>query len=61
MLVFGVTALLAAAISITLPESKDIKLPSTIDQAEKIGCNGNDGNDGNVLLLKTIENSSFKS
>ncbi|XP_050436083.1 solute carrier family 22 member 4-like [Adelges cooleyi] len=37
MLVFGVTAFLVAAITMTLPESKNIKLPNTVDQAEQIG------------------------
>lgn len=37
MLVFGMTALAAAAITMTLPESKNIKLPDTIDEAKGIG------------------------
>lgn len=37
MLVFGMTALAAAAITMTLPESKNIKLPDTIDEAKEIG------------------------
>ncbi|XP_060853178.1 solute carrier family 22 member 4-like [Rhopalosiphum padi] len=37
MLVFGLTALAAAAITMTLPESKNIKLPDTINEAEGIG------------------------
>lgn len=37
MVVFGVAALLAAALTMTLPESKNIKLPDTIDEAERIG------------------------
>lgn len=37
MLLFGVTAFLAAAITMTLPESKNVKLPDTIDEAEKVG------------------------
>lgn len=37
MLVFGATAFLAAAVTMTLPESKNIKLPDTIDEAERIG------------------------
>lgn len=32
-------ALLGAAITMTLPESKNIKLPDTIDEAERIGIN----------------------
>ncbi|VVC31716.1 Hypothetical protein CINCED_3A018320 [Cinara cedri] len=37
MLVFGVVSLIAATITMTLPESKNIKLPDTIDEAEQIG------------------------
>lgn len=37
MLVFGVTSLMAAAITMTLPETKNIKLPDTVDEAENIG------------------------
>jgi OCT family organic cation transporter-like MFS transporter 4/5 len=37
MTLFGVAALLAAALTMTLPESKNIKLPDTIDEAERIG------------------------
>jgi len=37
MLLFGVAAFVAAAITVTLPESKNIKLPDTIDEAEHIG------------------------
>lgn len=37
MLVFGVASLIAAAITITLPESKNIKLPDTVDDAEQLG------------------------
>jgi len=37
MLLFGVTAFLAAAITMTLPESKNVKLPDTIDEAENVG------------------------
>ncbi|XP_050537515.1 solute carrier family 22 member 21-like isoform X2 [Daktulosphaira vitifoliae] len=37
MLLFGVTSFIAAAITMTLPESKNIKLPNTVDQAEQIG------------------------
>lgn len=37
MLVFGMTAFAAAVITMSLPESKNIKLPDTIDEAEKIG------------------------
>lgn len=50
MLVFGAAALSAAAITMTLPESKDIKLPNTIDQAEKIG---------NADQIKTVDESSL--
>lgn len=39
MFVFGVTSLMAAAITMTLPETKNIKLPDTIDEAENIGVN----------------------
>lgn len=39
MSVFGLTALVAAAITMTLPESKNIKLPDSIDEAERIGTN----------------------
>jgi len=39
MSVFGLTALVAAAITTTLPESKNIKLPDSIDEAERIGTN----------------------
>ncbi|XP_025207596.1 solute carrier family 22 member 21-like [Melanaphis sacchari] len=39
MLVFGLTAFAAAGITMTLPESKNIKLPDTINEAEKIGTN----------------------
>lgn len=39
MTVFGLTALVAAVITMTLPESKNIKLPDTINEAEKIGIN----------------------
>jgi len=49
MLVFGVTALVAAAITMTLPESKNIKLPDTIVEAERIGIDR--------LLPENIENS----
>lgn len=37
MFVFGMTAFAAAAITMTLPESKNIKLPDTIDEAKGIG------------------------
>jgi len=37
MIVFGVTAFVAAFITMTMPESKNIKLPDTIDEAEQIG------------------------
>lgn len=47
MLVFGVTALVAAAITMTLPESKNIKLPDTVVEAERI----------DRLLSENIENS----
>uniref|UniRef100_A0A2S2PNW3 Solute carrier family 22 member 4 n=1 Tax=Schizaphis graminum TaxID=13262 RepID=A0A2S2PNW3_SCHGA len=46
MLVFGLTALAAAAITMTLPESKNIKLPDTINEAEGIGTD---------VKLKNIE------
>lgn len=49
MLVFGVTALVAAAITMTLPESKNIKLPDTVVEAERIGIDR--------LLPENIENS----
>lgn len=38
MILFGATALVAAAITTTLPESKNVKLPDTIDEAEQIGA-----------------------
>lgn len=37
MLVFGIVSFIAATITMTLPESKNIKLPDTIDEAEQIG------------------------
>ncbi|VVC31718.1 Hypothetical protein CINCED_3A010671 [Cinara cedri] len=37
MIVFCATSILGAAITTTLPESKNIKLPDTIDEAERIG------------------------
>jgi len=49
MLVFGVTALMAAALTMTLPESKNIKLPDTIVEAERIGIDR--------LLPENVENS----
>jgi len=45
MLVFGLTALAAAAITMTLPESKNIKLPNTINEAEEIGTDIKPKND----------------
>lgn len=39
MSVFAVTAFMAAVITMTLPESKNIKLPDTIDEAKRIGIN----------------------
>lgn len=39
MSVFGSTALVGAIITMTLPESKNIKLPDTINEAENIGIN----------------------
>lgn len=47
MLVFGVTALIAAVITMTLPESKNIKLPDTVNEAEQIGISS--------PLINTIE------
>ncbi|XP_025207592.1 solute carrier family 22 member 5-like [Melanaphis sacchari] len=49
MFVFGTTALLAAAITMTLPESKNIKLPDTVVEAEQIGIDR--------LLPENVENS----
>ncbi|XP_025421099.1 solute carrier family 22 member 21-like isoform X2 [Sipha flava] len=37
MPVFGITALTAAVVTMTMPESKNIKLPDTVDEAERIG------------------------
>lgn len=37
MLLMGFMGLFAAAITMTLPESKNVKLPDTIDEAEQIG------------------------
>ncbi|VVC31714.1 Hypothetical protein CINCED_3A024130 [Cinara cedri] len=37
MFFMGSIAILAAVITVTLPESKNVKLPDTIDEAEKIG------------------------
>ncbi|XP_027842262.1 solute carrier family 22 member 21-like [Aphis gossypii] len=45
MLVFGSTALAAAAITMTLPESKNISLPNTINEAEEIGTDVKSKND----------------
>jgi OCT family organic cation transporter-like MFS transporter 4/5 len=36
MLLMGTTAFTAAVITLTLPESKNVKLPDTIDDAERI-------------------------
>jgi len=49
MLVFGSTALAAAAITMTLPESKNIKLPDTVNEAEQIGIDR--------LLPENVENA----
>lgn len=49
MLIMGTFALIAAAITMTLPESKNIKLPDTIDEAEQLGIN---------LLQKNNERSA---
>lgn len=37
MTMFGTTAILAAVITMSLPESKNVKLPDTIHEAELIG------------------------
>lgn len=37
ILLFGVTALAGGAITMTLPESKNVKLPDTVDEALQIG------------------------
>lgn len=37
MLLMGTAALVAAVVTMTLPESKNVKLPDTIDEAEQIG------------------------
>lgn len=50
MLLMGTTALIAAAITMTLPESKNVKLPDTIEEAKRIG---------NDLPLKNIKESSL--
>lgn len=50
MLLMGTIALMAAAITMTLPESKNIKLPDTIEEAERIGNN---------LPMKNIQESSL--
>lgn len=36
MFMFSIITLVAAAITMTLPESKNIKLPDTIDEAEQM-------------------------
>lgn len=48
MLLMGITTLIAAIVTLTLPESKNVKLPDTIDEAERIG---------NDLTLKIDERS----
>jgi len=47
MLALGMTAIVAAAITMTLPESKNIKLPDTIDEAKGIGSDVKRKNIGN--------------
>lgn len=47
MLIMGTTALVAAAITMSLPESKNIELPDTVIEAERIGDD---------LPMKNIEN-----
>lgn len=49
MLAFGAMAFLAAAVTMTLPESKNVKLPNTVDEAENIG---------NAVRQKDVGNSS---
>lgn len=50
MLVFSVVSLIAAAVTMTLPESKNIKLPDTIDEAEHIGVGVRPAPDNNGTL-----------
>lgn len=55
MLVFGVTALSAAAITMSLPESKNIKLPDTIDEAEQIGISNPLQTNDIAIITKNTE------